>query len=379
MALIAAKCTQCGADIEVDETKEGGVCKNCGTPFITEKVISYITNNNITNNSYAGANVTIKQSTGDVDGYLRIAKKELSEGNYNAGVLRNALNNIIIASPDGEKRIIELFQEMGLYDKINAKEDIKPHSYMQYYDKCNAIMDLLRRYDKPNPMLHEAEDRFDTISNINRMCSVLGYEFVDKIIENLPHEEDINIYRQCIHDNMKDWIIYCWSVGSILNIPWLMDLLTRVNIITIEKNDVDLYEAICSTAEALVSYMNTFGYSEEKTSALNALLNKLPEEKSNEIKSEIIKKKKGCYIATCVYGSYDCPEVWTLRRFRDYTLDNYFLGRLFIKMYYSISPLAVRTFGNTAWFKYIWKIGLDRLVSGLNKNGVPNTAYKDKD
>ncbi len=28
-------------------------------------------------------------------------------------------------------------------------------------------------------------------------------------------------------------------------------------------------------------------------------------------------KKNGCYIATCVYGSYDCPEVWTLRRFRD--------------------------------------------------------------
>lgn len=21
----------------------------------------------------------------------------------------------------------------------------------------------------------------------------------------------------------------------------------------------------------------------------------------------------GCYVATCVYGSYDCPEVWTLR------------------------------------------------------------------
>ena len=26
-----------------------------------------------------------------------------------------------------------------------------------------------------------------------------------------------------------------------------------------------------------------------------------------------------CYVATAVYGSYDCPEVWTLRRFRDYT------------------------------------------------------------
>ena len=28
----------------------------------------------------------------------------------------------------------------------------------------------------------------------------------------------------------------------------------------------------------------------------------------------------GCYVATCVYGSYDCPQVWTLRRFRDNTL-----------------------------------------------------------
>ena len=24
------------------------------------------------------------------------------------------------------------------------------------------------------------------------------------------------------------------------------------------------------------------------------------------------KTKKGCYIATAVYGSYDCPQVWTL-------------------------------------------------------------------
>ena len=29
---------------------------------------------------------------------------------------------------------------------------------------------------------------------------------------------------------------------------------------------------------------------------------------------------QGCYVATCVYGSYDCPQVWTLRRFRDNTL-----------------------------------------------------------
>ena len=33
--------------------------------------------------------------------------------------------------------------------------------------------------------------------------------------------------------------------------------------------------------------------------------------------NETRKKKQGCYVATCVYGSYDCPQVWTLRRYRD--------------------------------------------------------------
>lgn len=41
----------------------------------------------------------------------------------------------------------------------------------------------------------------------------------------------------------------------------------------------------------------------------------------------------GCYIATAVYGSYDCPEVWTLRRFRDNFLAENWLGRMFIRQH----------------------------------------------
>lgn len=37
MALIPAICTQCGAKIEVDDTKETGICKHCGTAFIPDK------------------------------------------------------------------------------------------------------------------------------------------------------------------------------------------------------------------------------------------------------------------------------------------------------------------------------------------------------
>ena len=86
----------------------------------------------------------------------------------------------------------------------------------------------------------------------------------------------------------------------------------------------------------------------------------------------------GCYIATCVYGSYDCPEVWTLRRFRDYTLDESFYGRLFIKCYDAVSPTVVKLFGKQTWFQNFWRKHLTNWVRRLNEKGVEYTEYIDK-
>ena len=86
----------------------------------------------------------------------------------------------------------------------------------------------------------------------------------------------------------------------------------------------------------------------------------------------------GCYVATAVYGSYDCPQVWTLRRFRDYELAKTWYGRAFIRTYYAISPTIVRWFGNTIWFKKMWKGTLDRMVSSLSNKGVADTPYEDR-
>lgn len=89
--------------------------------------------------------------------------------------------------------------------------------------------------------------------------------------------------------------------------------------------------------------------------------------------------KSGCYVATCVYGSYDCPEVWTLRRFRDNTLGSTWYGRFFVRTYYAISPTLVKWFGETAWFKKMWKTPLDNMVRKLESKGVENTPYEDKE
>ena len=94
--------------------------------------------------------------------------------------------------------------------------------------------------------------------------------------------------------------------------------------------------------------------------------------------SESIDDSGPCYVATAVYGSYDCPQVWTLRRYRDYTLAETWYGRAFIRIYYAISPTLVKWFGHTEWFKKMWKGTLDRMVNNLNAEGVENTPYKDR-
>lgn len=85
----------------------------------------------------------------------------------------------------------------------------------------------------------------------------------------------------------------------------------------------------------------------------------------------------GCYVATCVYGSYDCPEVWTLRRFRDNVLANHVLGRGFIRSYYAVSPHAVNTFGSMEGFKFFNKRILDSIVTRLQAKGFESTPYDD--
>lgn len=50
------------------------------------------------------------------------------------------------------------------------------------------------------------------------------------------------------------------------------------------------------------------------------------------------KQKSGCFIATAVYGDSKAYQVKTLRCFRDNYLDRRILGKLFIDVYYKISP-----------------------------------------
>jgi len=89
-------------------------------------------------------------------------------------------------------------------------------------------------------------------------------------------------------------------------------------------------------------------------------------------------RKKGCYIATAVYGSYDCPQVWILRRYRDNVLSRLWYGRLFILIYYMLSPMLIKLFGEEIWFTNFFHSRLEYIINKLKEQGIDNTLYIDK-
>jgi len=74
-----------------------------------------------------------------------------------------------------------------------------------------------------------------------------------------------------------------------------------------------------------------------------------------------------CYIATAVYGSYDCQEVLVLRRYRDEKLLTSKWGRLLVKLYYKISPSISNKLRHRATLSRLAKKILDSIVSRLDK------------
>ena len=86
----------------------------------------------------------------------------------------------------------------------------------------------------------------------------------------------------------------------------------------------------------------------------------------------------GCYVATAVYGSYDCPQVVALRKFRDTKLNTNALGKFFVRKYYALSPMMIKRFGNVRWIKRSTKYFLDFIVRCLNAQGSEDTSYQDR-
>ena len=132
------------------------------------------------------------------------------------------------------------------------------------------------------------------------------------------------------------------------------------------------YKAAIGDVSITSNHMNTF-----KMMTGKAYLDSIYGKNAPSGNSSSEAGKAGCYIATAIYQSYDCKEVYLLRRYRDYYLKNHFFGRMFIKLYYFFSPKMVKLFGKSKLFRKIFLPFLNKKVDKLIKEGYSYLPYND--
>lgn len=352
MPLVPAKCPQCGANIEIDDSKDAGICEYCGTAFITEKAINnYYTTNHI--------NANVVNVINDVQDFEIISKKLIKYKGKSANIIIPS-DVTVIAANSFTNTDIETVYIPETVEEIEGGNPLYNIYYqpINYFNGAFAGCKRLREVIMANGVKKIGSNAFWGCSNLERVVLSEYIEIIEQgTFQGCESLSEINIPKNLkeiksnrFRDSETDEVNYnsgafegCNKLN--INLPKSVQIYRGSGINNLPKERYAFYEE------------------------------ELAESQRNNQQSH---QEGGCYVATCVYGSYDCPEVWTLRRFRDDTLDATWYGRLFIKCYYAISPTIVKWFGDTRWFKSFWKKRLDKMVQDLNAKGVKNTQYNDK-
>ena len=364
MSIVNVKCPNCGAAIQLDSSREEGFCSYCGSKVQVQEAIN---------------RVKIDKS-GDIQNFLQLAESALKSKNHdecltyaNKALEIDANNSSAwvlkmkavdaMGSIKNHLRISE-FQETGLKAVASAKGDEKvlKEVYLLFLIKAKIAIQFC------NNEIRDVENLKKYLSNMQTLDFTHANDKTSKFDESLINNIDM-ISKKAV------------------------DLKNCVPAEFITSNEVyrnivsDMAEAYVAYSEGFNDRLNIYGHHladsaiEGRKFVLSLIKKGLPNEQfanvdESRINNEV--KSQGCYIATAVYGSYDCPEVWTLRRYRDFTLAETWYGRAFIHIYYTISPTLVKHFGQSMLFKKVWKKPLDSLVNTLQSKGFENTPYNDR-
>lgn len=380
MPLVSAKCTNCGAFLEADNTKDAAICPYCGSPYIVEKAINnYNVINNISAsvvNVYGGISADFVIRAGTLEKYngatvdVLIPSSVTSIGN---GAFAGCSGLTSVKIPNS---VISIGN--GAFARCFGLTSIMiPNSVISIGDYAFANCSRLTNIVIPDSVTEIGCAIFRECANLQEVSLPHKITAIpDKAFENCTHLKNCAIPYgvKCIgHSAFEN----CNSLGEVF-------LPNSVNTIGssafhCKLNTIHIPDSVeCISFHA---FRDTFDYTEhvEHIDASEEWKRKHHScSKLLDAYNQSGTTKKGCYIATAVYNTYDCPEVWTLRRYRDYILAETWFGRVFIHMYYAISPWLVKWFGSAEWFKNLWKPTLDKMVTKLNSEGIANTSYQDR-
>ena len=401
MPLVQAKCTNCGANLEIDNTKDAAICPYCGTAFIVEKAINnYNTTNQIhagTVNIYGGNSADFVIRGGVLEKYNGAATevvipnsvKIIGGENCVSGAFRGCIGITSVVLPDSVQEIGDFSFKgcTGLKSVVipNSVQKIGSHAF----EDCSSLISV----SIPSSVQTIGDNAFDYCKSLTSMVipdSVRGIGI--RAFRNCESLTSITISNSVTYLGEQTFQ-NCESLAFVV-IPNSVQMigeqtfqncksLTSVRIPSSVKHIYSSAFSYCTALHKVKVDGDTEIYSSVFAGCSVQIVEASEEWKKKNWRlfdclKEYEPRESGCYVATAVYGSYDCPEVWTLRRFRDDTLDRTWYGRAFIRAYYAVSPTLVRWFGTTGWFRSLFKAPLDRLVQKLRQRGVQDTPYQDK-
>jgi len=181
MPLTPAICTQCGAQIEVDSSKEAAICPSCGTAFIVENAIKNysITNNIQAQTIYINYDDSHKKDFDIVAGMLKKytgVSKEVIIPDGVTSIDHNSFSHLPIESifiPEGVERIESGYisiHNMGAFAGCSKLHSIVfPHSMREIgehaFYKCTNLVSI--EFKSPNTKIRNyAFDGCEKLSDI---------------------------------------------------------------------------------------------------------------------------------------------------------------------------------------------------------------------
>ena len=378
MKLLNVHCTNCGAAMKVSENAKVITCEYCNQDFILDDDVKRFMLTNAEQAGYdfekgrhraqkdaglvPGKSQTVIDNTHKINNLYRLARRAYQEQDYKGA---------------------QKYYEQILLEQPDKWEPVFYSAYCKAYDSeiegIESNVQLLKNKLDSTIMFLKQDNKTDTEKEIANIAY---------LINELVFHLDINmtLAMEIPDDPKKDYYKeYRDDADRHESLLELLDaLIIRLAPYT-ENERIVFYkyrakEQAVSIMISLVSYRNDVLADSEDKRFRRRIKKEQLEIAAHDpnYKIEKVPSKGACYVATAVYGSYDCPQVWVLRRFRDEVLLPMCFGRLFVKTYYAISPTLLKHFGNNIIFKTFCITILDLFIKHLKTKGFSDKPYDDK-
>lgn len=387
MGIITMTCANCGGNIQLDNSKDFGYCMYCGAVVQLSKKVKVEHFGSISINGLATVENQIKKGflnigAGDAQNALVSFQEALAIEADNI----YALTGMMCASKD--EASLFYYKRVRQYSNVLCREERR----FLNDDTCTAFVKayvIAEDYSR----LEEVLSLFPNLVQQVFECKTNNLQKAKLLVRFGVSPEDVFWhYGQTVSLEVLDFLFSSGMNVNATSPNYASPLALSLGIPDHVGSDrIHQGQELLDIAERLLRngadpnvlvnvYMKYEEYEykpdEWKKKSLSSLITS---KGAKELLAKYGGKTGGCYVATAIYGSYDCPQVWTLRRYRDDTLARTWYGRAFIHTYYAISPTLVNWFGQTDWFRNLWKPKLDRMMESLRQEGVEDTPYQDKE